>query len=506
MIKIQLIIVFLFVAISTVLSQNKKYQSWNNVNIAIPEGEILQQSDSNIIIASDKYRCEYEIINRQKIRESELAQQIIDEIIFSGVNPTDSKLEYYCQNGNNPFSGVTFRASYIDSNNKNSYIAICAVAMTNTSHYLRITMYADATQKLLADEILYSLSEETNSKNLNSHQKLMTELGDGTIIFKNIATGLSQYMSLYTEQQLSEEINKAYESYKLTFNMPAPASQVFSRALVNVNVSVDKDGVLSKKTNIGKCKLWAILLADTKDERIGKEDSIDIRNIGCELSAICRCIGIECIIKCITGEDTYHKINLVRAIENIKPSSNDIVFFYYNGHGFRWDDQKDYYPMMSLYDSKKTFSNQYVVAVTDVYNAIVAKGARLNLIFADCCNSKFGENAPLQQGNTLFSRVSNNVSISRMNDLFINSKGTLLAAAAQPGEYAYSFSDYGSAFTQAFIKKLRNELSSNNTSAEANWKNIIDGAIKEARDKTTKECQTTQHGIRYMNVSKKINQ
>ncbi len=252
--------------------------------------------------------------------------------------------------------------------------------------------------------------------------------------------------------------------------------------------------------NNAPCKMWAILVADTYDENIGEDDAYDNLALNKELKAIAQCLGIEVSITNITANRAYNKRNLANAISNLKPTPNDIVFFCFNGHGFRWDDQKDMYPNICMIGPEDDVYGNYV-STTDIYNAIKAKGARLSVVITDCCNSKFGEYGPRQKENTLYSRTNTRVSKKRMQELFLGTKGVILATAAKPGEYAWSFDGTGSAFTQSFIAQLRKEASA--TQAEApNWQRLVDNAIESARRKTT-SCENTQHGMRYMSISKK---
>ena len=210
------------------------------------------------------------------------------------------------------------------------------------------------------------------------------------------------------------------------------------------------------------CKMWAILVADTYDENIGEDDTYDNLALNKELKAIAQCLGIEISITNITANRAYNKHNLANAITNLRPAKNDIVFFCFNGHGFRWDDQKDMYPNICMIGPNDDVYGNYV-ATTDIYNAIKNKGARLSVVITDCCNSKYGERGPRQKENTLFSRSNTRVSKKRMSELFLGTKGMILATAAKPGEYAWSFEGTGSAFTQSFISQLRKEVSATHT-------------------------------------------
>lgn len=242
-------------------------------------------------------------------------------------------------------------------------------------------------------------------------------------------------------------------------------------------------------------KLWAILVADTYDRSIGDDDKLDNQMLNRELKAIANCLGIEISITNILANDAYNKRNLANAISRINPGPNDIVFFCFNGHGFRWNNQKDMYPNICMGSG----NNNYV-STTDIYNAIKEKGARLSIVFTDCCNSNSGSYRPRYTENTLYSRANVRASKKRIRSLFLESKGVLLATAAKPGEYSWSFSSSGSAFTQSFIAQLRREVSNDRTD-DTSWQRLIDNTIEAARKKTL-VCKNSQHGMRYLKMSK----
>lgn len=293
----------------------------------------------------------------------------------------------------------------------------------------------------------------------------------------------------------NEEQEAEYQSF---YTIDEEDEEVMGKAIVQGSNSGKVNTKPTETANNIPCKMWVILVADTYDKNIGEDDRYDNLALNKELNAIAQCLGIEISITNITANRAYDKRNLANAITNLRPAKNDIVFFCFNGHGFRWDDQKDMYPNICMIGPNDNVQGHYV-ATTDIYNAIKAKGARLSVVITDCCNSYYGAYAPRQKDNTLFSRTNSRVSKKRMQELFLGTKGVILATAAKPGEYAWSF-DTGSAFTQSFIAQLRREASSDQIESP-NWQRLIDNAIESARKKTT-SCENTQHGMRYMSISK----
>lgn len=239
------------------------------------------------------------------------------------------------------------------------------------------------------------------------------------------------------------------------------------------------------------------VVANTEVADIGIACRTDLGNITNEMQGITKSLGIPLKQYTVTGQG-YSKAKLKQQLANLVPGTNDIVFFLYTGHGFRFDDQKDVFPMMAFTTNDYQSLDGNYVALSDVYNEICKKGARLNIVLSDCCNSKIGEVRPLQ-GNTLFSRGNNNFSRKRLADLFYNAKGSILSTAASPGEYSWCDAA-GGMFTLSFIQSLRKEISAMNKKA-VSWQSIVDNTLRTALQRSSNSAKA-QNGIKKMQMSK----
>ncbi len=243
--------------------------------------------------------------------------------------------------------------------------------------------------------------------------------------------------------------------------------------------------------------LHLFVVANTEVADIGSACRTDYGNITNEMKGVAQSLGIPLKEYNVTGS-SYSKRGLEAALNRLHPAANDIVVFLYTGHGFRFDDQKDSFPMMAMTTNDYQPLDGNYVALSEVYQAICGKGARLNIVLSDCCNSQIGEVRPLQ-GSTLFSRGNNNFSRQRLADLFFNSKGSILSTAASPGEYSWCDAA-GGMFTLSFIQSLRREISAMST-APVSWQSVIDNTLRTAlqRSRTSAEAQ---NGLKKMQVSR----
>jgi len=194
----------------------------------------------------------------------------------------------------------------------------------------------------------------------------------------------------------------------------------------------------------------------------------------------------------VTGND-FSRDGVVAMLNKLRPASNDIVVFLYSGHGFRFDNQESRFPQMDLTTSSYQELGDNYLAMADVFDDIQNKGARLNIVMSDCCNTPIGEEAPISTGTTLYSRATSNFSLDRLRDLFLNTRGSILSTASSPGEPSVC-DQSGGFYTIGFIRSLRKEISS--TSSEpVSWLNVMDNTIEAAKKRSERDGDG-QHGLR----------
>jgi hypothetical protein len=212
--------------------------------------------------------------------------------------------------------------------------------------------------------------------------------------------------------------------------------------------------------------------------------------------------------KVISGNE-FSKVNVDNAIISMRPAPNDIVVFYYTGHGF--SEMKDNYrfPYLDLRDkSYQDYGGQYTMNMEAIFQKIKMKGARLNLILSDCCN-----NDPSQSQNMTSEDPETKVSSigwdkNKCISLFLNPRRqSVLATAAQKGELSAGNVSEGGFFTSNFLQSLEKHIGKVRTTTrplEATWPSIISLATNETTtraarkwcrmpDESVKAC--TQHPV-----------
>lgn len=245
----------------------------------------------------------------------------------------------------------------------------------------------------------------------------------------------------------------------------------------------------------GGSTLHFIMIANTLIPDIGPSTNLDMHNASNEFEGIASVLKMN-FNKILISDKNFNKDYVISTLQNFYPNPNDVVVVMYSGHGFRFSDQKDKYPQLDFrYNDYQEFGPQTCMNLTDVNQMVVQKGARLNLIIGDCCNSDIG--VPRQIGTTfLGARSTVNASVPKLQKLFLETSGTVIAAGSSQGESSWGSNNNGGFFTNSLIGSLREEVSVLRADDEPRWEDVLEQAAKSTVTKS-QMCQVCkpQHPI-----------
>lgn len=122
-------------------------------------------------------------------------------------------------------------------------------------------------------------------------------------------------------------------------------------------------------------------------------------------------------------------------INRLNCRSDDIVMFYYVGHGTE-NSRVSRYPLMLMAQSDV----QKLIPLSWVHNTLKSKGARLTITIGMCCNARQGAPgriAPSFSANYGNAYIDQNMS-ECIKKMFLDYKGDLLIASASPSESSWA--------------------------------------------------------------------
>lgn len=245
-------------------------------------------------------------------------------------------------------------------------------------------------------------------------------------------------------------------------------------------------------------KLILVVVANTIDPEIGKgcrEDIKSIRHMFEELSKHMKFNFLELVV----AEADYSKKNILDAIEILTPGGNDIVVFYYSGHGFSYEkDAEKRFPQIDMRSHPASNDieviNDNTQNLMDLFELVKSRGARLNIVIGDCCNSLIQFRRDFKGGDDkirLAERPPVIINKQTCETLFCDYTASILVAAADKGEYAVSDEQIGSIFTFNFTNNLK--ILMNKSVAPKNglpWSKLLE----ETQEKTFELSKTYDIG------------
>lgn len=230
--------------------------------------------------------------------------------------------------------------------------------------------------------------------------------------------------------------------------------------------------------------LHPIVFCNTDDQKIGESCANDQKRFVNEVSTIADALGLEVDWADVYTGESCNKPNLENAISNLNCVGNDIIFFYYSGHGVHAasDPADGWLPQMCL--NYESYDQDKFVPVRHVRDLLAKKGARLTLILTDCCNNEANwvSAKSLLASDGKAARTTD-IDINSLKKLFIDSKGTVIATSSKRGQLSLGPKD-GGLFSIAFWDEMYRIEQGNGTPT---WLAVMDGTKKRTLNYTHNE-------------------
>ncbi|MBL0056944.1 MAG: caspase family protein [Chitinophagaceae bacterium] len=205
-------------------------------------------------------------------------------------------------------------------------------------------------------------------------------------------------------------------------------------------------------------RVHLIIVANVNDPVIGNSCKMDMDRTLNLFSLLTKMIGIRLQPTLISGAN-YKKATVDRALDTIKPSPNDIVVFYYSGHGFRKEKDSRRYPYLDLREKIDWTFNVNSIQAEDIMKRIKMKGARLNLVITDCCNTKVTDNKEIGTPPPEQKVLGLELFQENVRNLFFPTVTTsIIATAADIDQKACSNDRFGGFFSYFFNQSLQEHL------------------------------------------------
>jgi len=240
--------------------------------------------------------------------------------------------------------------------------------------------------------------------------------------------------------------------------------------------------------NFLSAKAFHLFLAgDTEDAGVGTDIVIDLKNIQESFTHIAALTNVPLNVYKITSSDkTFTYNHLKTRFHKAHVAKDDVVIFYYSGHGARSLHTRMIWPCLQFH--------KRIVDSAKIIKRLFLKKAALSIVLINACNTfsrrLSGKNIDVFQ----LKRLEGPHVTANLQKLFFSKCGILIASAAKPGQAAYGanpsyvegqLTEGGSFFTNSFLNILFDMLSLESP----NWETIF---------KTTKKICHLEHKERHV--------
>ncbi|ADB42419.1 caspase family protein [Spirosoma linguale] len=207
--------------------------------------------------------------------------------------------------------------------------------------------------------------------------------------------------------------------------------------------------------------LYGIFVGAVEDPKLAVACQVDIKTMFDRFGSIARSIGYKYKVGVLT-KDNFSNESIKSVLDSITCGPDDIIVFYYTGHGYNRAGTSDEFPVLHV-DTLQVKTN---FPLSGIHQTLLSKKARFCLSIGDCCNALANETPP--QERSLVKGTNCNPEI--FEQLFLKSRGGVMIASSKRGQFSgASFTN--SWYTWAFQESLEYACHYNN---QITWQQLLD--------------------------------
>jgi hypothetical protein len=221
--------------------------------------------------------------------------------------------------------------------------------------------------------------------------------------------------------------------------------------------------MLSVTPVLAQGKVHALLIGDTNDAGIGSGAQANVTAFAKFVQAIGVAINNQVITKQIVGAD-FNCANIAAAVKAISTTNDDLVVFYYAGHGFREDGQRSRFPRLWCRSAPSE-----TPLLEDIALGFRSRDTFPRMVWtvADACNTT-------SQDAEALTAAAGAVEQQGLLKLFGRPRGTMLMSGADMHQFSWYFPD-GGQFSKNLLDVLTREV---RRGTSASWASLLPGAMR----------------------------
>lgn len=215
--------------------------------------------------------------------------------------------------------------------------------------------------------------------------------------------------------------------------------------------------------DVGSGTIHFIVFADTEDSSIGTSCNQTLKYLQGNMLVKLRHYVDDKDVKSYIyeGNENFTRTKLNSCLSSLTTSANDVIFFYYTGHGY--NDGTNDYPTLTLGKDGEDI-NYRKKDLLDVYNTLRNKNHSLLIVIAEACNKQasgvtISDNSPFEDDG------------AKYRTLF-SATGDFMISSSKKGQFSYSKSGSMGLFSRSFADAM-SELMASTSSSNVSWPTLF---------------------------------
>ena len=236
------------------------------------------------------------------------------------------------------------------------------------------------------------------------------------------------------------------------------------------------------------------IIGDTDCPNIGRSVQLDVARTIRQIQEYATTSEMWLNIRILTSH-YYSPEHIKQCMREIHVGTDDVIFFYYSGHGFRTDEKVDPLPLLKFPTTIIDLIQNRLQGFDSriIYETLQRKGARLLIFLTDSCQSK-----PNRGTNVIdhasYSQRSVEQRTLNCKRLFRETTGEVLLISCEPGQSSFGDSKYGygGSFSYGIFTTLDDVL---NRHQPAKWDTIAEEGSEKAYQLSRELYEGIQNAI-----------
>jgi hypothetical protein len=245
-------------------------------------------------------------------------------------------------------------------------------------------------------------------------------------------------------------------------------------------------------TSLSAADLHLFIVADTDASELLPALNYDVKNMRKEARTISQHTGLK-VQETILSGSKARATNVIKKLKQLSPQKNDVVLFFYTGHGFRTPSKGN-----SPWPNLSFSTEEDGIELEIIMNIIDKKGSRLQIVLADLCNSIIPDGiVPMVKDFFEADRFSNAIK-ENYRKLFLKTTGSITMTSSKPYEYSLAL-EKGSLFSLTFLEILHDVVKRPTNTVE--WQNFLDEVTQVVQVSAQEDHDSEQEPVFLIDIS-----